>query len=376
MKPALPAAAAAACALLVGVAACSKTPQRPKEKTTVTVAPVTVASVPFTVTANGTVEPMQSVAVQPQVAGPILEVAFREGEDVRQGQVLFRIDPRPFQAALAQAQAGLIRDRVQAENAAREAERYASLVSKGYVTQSQADQLRAQAAAQRAVVASDEAAVQAAQLNLGYATIRAPISGRTGGLLVKPGNVVRAPNPTPLVEINQLEPVLVRFTVPGRTLADLQRAMGGAGRIGVVATPSEADSSGQSTPQQGSLEFMDNAVDTTTGAITLKARFPNTTHALWPGQFLTVKVDLYQQQNVMTVPAVAVQTGQEGSYVFVVDAQNHARMTPVTVARMAGDVAIVTGGLEPGMKVVTDGQSRLFPGAEVQIRGAGQRRRS
>jgi membrane fusion protein, multidrug efflux system len=375
MKPALPASLAAACALLLAAGACGKAPQRPKEKTSVTVAPVTVASVPFTVTANGTVEPMQSVAVQPQVAGPILEVAFREGEDVRQGQVLFRIDPRPFQAALAQAEAGLLRDRVQAENAGREAERYASLVSKGYVTQSQADQLRAQAAAQRAVVVSDEAAVQAARLNLGYATIRAPISGRTGGLLVKPGNVVRAPNPTPLVEINQLEPVLVRFTVPGRTLADLQRAMGGAGRIGVVATPSEADS-GQATPQQGSLEFMDNAVDTTTGAITLKARFPNATHALWPGQFLTVKVDLFQQQNVMTVPAVAVQTGQEGSYVFVVDAQNHARMTPVTVARTAGDVAIVTTGLEPGMKVVTDGQSRLFPGAEVQIRGAGQRRRS
>jgi multidrug efflux system membrane fusion protein len=375
MKPALPTLAATACTLVLA-GACSKTPQRPKEKTPVTVTAASLASVPFTVTANGTVEPLQSVAVQPQVAGPILEVAFHEGDDVRQGQVLFRIDPRPFQAALAQAEAALLRDRVQADNAAREAERYASLVSRGYVTQSQADQLRAQAAAQRAVVASDEAAVQAARLNLGYATIRAPIGGRTGGLLVKPGNVVRAPNTTPLVEINQLEPVLVRFTVPGRTLADLQRAMRSAGRVNVLATPSEADS-GQAAPQQGALEFMDNAVDTTTGAITLKARFPNATHVLWPGQFLTVRVDLYQQQNVLTVPSVAVQTGQEGTYVFVVDGQNRARMTPVTVSRTAGDLAIITGGLEPGMKVVTDGQSRLFPGAEVQIRGgAGGRRRS
>jgi multidrug efflux system membrane fusion protein len=375
MKPALPTLAATACALVMAAGACGKAPQRPKEKTPVTVTAAALASVPFTLTANGTVEPLQSVAVQPQVAGPILEVAFREGEDVRQGQVLFRIDPRPYQAALAQAEAGLLRDRVQAENAAREAERYASLVSRGYVTQSQADQLRAQAAAQRAVVASDEAAVQAARLSLAYATIRAPISGRTGGLLVKPGNVVRAPNPTPLVEINQLEPVLVRFTVPGRSLADLQRALRAAGRIGVLATASEADS-GQALPQQGTLEFMDNAVDTTTGAITLKARFPNATHVLWPGQFLTVKVDLFQQQNVLTVPAVAVQTGQEGSYVFVVDAQNRARMTPVTVSRTTGDLAIITGGLEPGMKVVTDGQSRLFPGAEVQVRGAGAPRRS
>jgi membrane fusion protein, multidrug efflux system len=295
---------------------------------------------------------------------------------VRAGQVLFRIDPRPFQAALAQAQAVLTRDVVQAQNAAREAERYASLVEKGYVTQSQADQLRATAAAQRAVVASDQAMVQAAQLNLSYATIRAPISGRTGSLLVKPGNVVRAPNPTPLVLINQLEPVQVRFTVPGRTLADLQRAAAAGQKLGVRATPTQADSGGTSVAENGELNFMENAVDTTTGALTLKARFPNHARTLWPGQFLTLTVDLYQQANALTVPAAAVQSGQEGNYVFVVDAQNKARMTPVTVARTAGEVAIITQGLQPGMRVVTDGQSRLVPGAQVEIRGAGSRRRS
>ena len=374
-RPFSPAAPLAA-VLLAALGACSAPKERPKEKTPVTVAPASLQSVPYTITANGTVEAVQSVAIQPQVAGPVVQVAFNEGDEVRQGQVLFRIDPRPFQAALAQARAVLARDLVQAQNAAREAERYASLVEKGYVTQSQADQLRATAAAQRAVVTSDEAMVQAAQLNLSYATIRAPISGRTGSLLVKPGNVVRAPNPTPMVLINQLQPVLVRFTVPGRTLADLQRAVQAGQHLGVRAAPTQADSAGSTIAESGTLNFMDNAVDTTTGALTLKARFPNATRALWPGQFLTVTVDLYQQANALTVPSSAVQSGQEGSYVFVVDDQNRARMTPVTVSRMAGDVAIITQGLQPGMRVVTDGQSRLVPGAVVEIRGAGPRRRS
>jgi multidrug efflux system membrane fusion protein len=373
LSPLAPAACAALLALLAG---CGSKPERPREKTAVTVATAEVRSVPYTLTANGTVEPLESVAVQPQVSGPIVEVAFQEGDEVRQGQVLFRIDPRPFQAALAQAEAALARDLVQAQNAAREAERYAALVSKGYVTASQADQLRAAAAAQEAVVASDRAAVEAARLNLSYATIRAPISGRTGALMAKVGNVVRAPNPTPLVQINQLQPVLVRFTVPGRTLADLQRAVRPGAGLGVTATPSAADSTAGLSAQAGTLSFLDNAVDTTTGAITLKARFPNETRSLWPGQFLTVTVDLYHEENALVVPASAVQAGQEGSYVFVVDADSKARMTPVTVARTAGEVAVISGGLEPGMRVVTQGQSRLFPGAPVDVRPASGGRRS
>ncbi|HET6230579.1 MAG TPA: efflux RND transporter periplasmic adaptor subunit [Longimicrobiaceae bacterium] len=357
--------------VLALAAGCSKPPQRPKEKVPVTVAPATVQSVPYTITANGTVEPLQSVAVQPQVSGPIVEVLFHEGDEVREGQVLFRLDPRPFQAELAKAQADLTRDRVLAANAAREAERYGSLVAKGYVTQSQADQLRSAAAAQQAVLAGDAAAVQAAQLNLNYATIRAPISGRTGGLLVKPGNVVRAPNPTPLVEINQIEPVLVRFTVPGRTLADLQRAVRPGAGLTVTAMPTAADSTGAHVAQMGRLDFLDNAVDTTTGSIALKARFPNTSRVLWPGQFLTVTMDLFRQDNALTVPAAAVQTGQDGSYVFVIDEQNKAKMTPITVSRTAGEVAVVASGLAPGMRVVTDGQSRLTPGAQVVIKGPG-----
>jgi multidrug efflux system membrane fusion protein len=368
LRPLLPAVA------LVLAAGCSRTEARPVEDAPVTVAAAQLRSVPFTVTANGTVEPLQSVAVQPQVSGTIISVDFHEGDEVKAGQVLFRIDPRPFQAALAQAQAVLMRDRVQAENSAREAERYASLVAKGYVTQSQADQLRATAAAQHAVVVADEAAVQSAQLDLNYATIRAPISGRTGALLVKVGNVVRVPNPTPLVQINQLEPVLVRFTVPGRTLADLQRAVGGRDGVAVEATPTEADSGSVAVAEHGVLNFMDNAVDTTTGAITLKARFANERRSLWPGQFLTVSLDLFRQANALTIPAAAVQTGQEGTYVFVVDDSSRARMTPVKVARTAGELAIIAGGLAPGMKVVTDGQSRLFPGAPVTVRGAAGRR--
>ncbi len=360
----------AVAALATIAAACSRGGPPPKPVTPVTVANASVATVPFSISANGVVEPLQTVAVQPQVSGPIVQVAFHEGEEVRKGQVLFRIDPRPFQAALAQAQAALERDRVQAENAAREADRYAALVTKGYVTQSQADQLRSAAAAQKAVVTADEAAVQAARLNLDYCTISAPISGRTGGLLVKVGNLVRVPNPTPLVVINQLQPVLVRFTVPGRTLAELQRVVRSGEPPQVTAFPLATDSDAAPEAQLGRLEFMDNAVDTTTGAITLKASFANATRALWPGEFLNVSVQLYAQRNALTVPAAAVQQGQDGDYVFVVE-NGQARMTPVTVARTVGDVAVIATGLAPGMQVVTDGQSRLFPGSPVVVRGPG-----
>ncbi len=360
-----------AVALAGAVAAgCSRGGPPPKPITPVTVASAALATVPYSISASGVVEPLQTVAVQPQVTGPLLEVAFHEGDEVRKGQVLFRIDPRPYQATLAQAKAALERDRVQAENAAREADRYAALVTKGYVTQSQADQLRSAAAAQKAVVTADEAAVQAAKLNLDYCTITAPIAGRTGSLLVKVGNVVRVPNPTPLVVINQLEPVLVRFTVPGRTLADLQRVVRAGQQPQVTAFPLATDSGASPEAQSGRLEFMDNAVDTTTGAITLKASFANATRALWPGEFLSVSVQLYAQRNALTVPAAAVQQGQDGDYVFVVE-NGQARMTPVTVTRTVGEVAVIATGLAPGMQVVTDGQSRLFPGSGVVIRGPG-----
>jgi multidrug efflux system membrane fusion protein len=359
-------------ALLLAVSAgCSKPKPRPQPKTTVSVATATVTAVPFTVQSNGTVEPIQSVAVQPQVGGVVVRVAFNEGEEVQQGQVLFQIDPRPFQAALSQSMAILTRDQVQADNSEREAARYASLVQQGYVTQSQADQLRATAAAQRAVVIGDQASVDVARLNLSYATIRAPISGRTGSLLVKAGNVIRTPNPTPLVVINQIQPVQVRFTVPDRILGDLQRAVASPTGLGVRATPTGTDSLGNGVVQLGTLRFLDNAVDTTTGAISLKASFANTARTLWPGQFVTVTLDLYNQTNALTVPTAAVQAGQQGSYVYVVDKTNHARLTPVTVSRTAGEVAIISEGLEPGSKVVIDGQARLSPGSEVVIRGPG-----
>ncbi len=360
----------AAATLAVVAAACSKGGPPPKPVTPVAVASAALATVPYSISANGVVEPLQTVAVQPQVSGPLVEVAFHEGDEVRKGQVLFRIDPRPYQAALAQAEAALERDQVQADNAAREAERYAALVTKGYVTQSQADQLRSAAAAQKAVVTADAAAVQAAKLNLEYCTIAAPIAGRSGSLLVKVGNVVRVPNSTPLVVINQLEPVLVRFTVPGRTLGDLQRVVRAGQQPQVTAYPLAMDSGAAPEAQTGRLEFMDNAVDTTTGAITLKASFANATRALWPGEFLNVSVELYAQRNALTIPAAAVQEGQDGTYVFVVE-NGEARMTPVTVARTVGDVAVISTGLAAGMQVVTDGQSRLFPGSRVVIRGPG-----
>lgn len=362
----------AAAVLLLGVAAgCAKDSQTKEPPTPVTVAAATLTTVPYSLPANGVVEPVQTVAVQPQVSGQIVEVAFHEGDEVHKGQVLFRIDPRPFQAALRQAEAALARDQAQATNAAREAERYDALVDKGYVTKSQADQLKATAAAQAAVVEADRAAVEAARLDLGYATIRAPIDGRTGSLLVKVGNQVRVPNATPLVVINQLHPVLVRFTVPARTLSELQRVLRAGDAPRVHVAPTGADSSHLSLAEVGTLDFVDNAVDTTTGAITLKARFPNSSGALWPGQFLNVTLDLYEQRNAVTVPAVAVETGQEGSYVYVIDQSGHAQMKPVTVSRTVGEVAVISSGVEAGTRVVTDGQSRLYPGAQVVVRSAG-----
>jgi multidrug efflux system membrane fusion protein len=349
---------------LAAVAACAKDAPPPPARVPVTISTAERRAVPYELLATGTVEPIQTVAVQAQVSGPIVRIAFREGQDVKRGQVLFELDSRPFRAALQQAQALLGRDRATAENAEQEAKRYAALAEKEYVTAQQNDAARTTAAASSATVASSQAAVDQARLNLQYATIRAPIDGRTGSLRVREGNLVRSTDALPLVTINQIQPILVRFAVPASNLGAIQKYR--AQRIAVMA---EAVGGGPSS--EGTLAFVDNAVDTATGTVLLKATFPNTDGALWPGAFVNVRLRLYVDENALVVPAAAVVSGQQGSFVFVIQPDSSAATRSVKVDRTAGDLAIVSGEVRAGDRVVVDGQLRLRQGIKVQIKAPG-----
>ena len=350
---------------LAALGACAEKKPEVRPKVPVTLATVEQRPAPYAVVANGSVEPMQTVAINSQVSGVLMRVNFREGDEVRQGQVLFEIDARPFRAALDAAQATLAKDQAQLENAKRQADRYASLVKEKSVTEADAEQFAANARALGGTVQADRAQIEVAQLNLDYATIRSPISGRTGSVLVKQGNLVRALGTTPLVVINQLRPIAVRFAVPEREFPEiLRRAQGKQ----LVVKALSKDGLGE--PLVGQLSFINNAVDTLTGTVVLKAHFANADGQLWPGQFVTVSLELYVDEDATVVPADAVQTGQVGTYVFQVDEGGKAKITRVTVGRTTGSGVIVTKGLQPGEKIVVDGQSRLAPGAQVDVRPA------
>lgn len=351
---------------LVITAGCAKPEAPPKPPVPVTVAVASVGEAPYVVHANGIVEPKQSVAVQAQVGGVLTSVLFKEGDEVKQGQMLFTIDPVPYRAALQQAQAVLARDMAQYENANRDAQRYAALAQKDFVTRSQADQAASSAAALKAVLDADRANVQTAQFNLDNATVRAPVAGKTGSIQVRQGNLARTGTNTPLVVINQIHPILVRFAVPERELALVQE-YARKGTIKARAMPGSAG--GRAV--EGALSFVDNGVDTTTGNVTLKAQFENQDNLLWPGQFVPVQLELFIQQDAMLIPATAIQTGQEGTFVFVVDEKNKAQLQPVTVGRSFGELSVITKGLAVGTKVVVDGQSRLTVGATVDVKVPG-----
>jgi multidrug efflux system membrane fusion protein len=348
--------------LLFALFACAKqeAPKTPPVPVQITVAEK--ISAPLTVEANGVVEPLQTVAVQAQVGGTLETVSFREGDDVQAGQILFRIDPRPFEAALRQAEAAAARDDATAANAQRDAERYKALVEKDYVTKSQADQAASAAAVAQASVQASRAAVDNARLNLNYTTIRAPIAGRTGRLLVRQGNLVK-PGSDPLVVINTLHPILIRFPVVQKDFPALQRR-NAKGSVTVRVTTAD---SGR-VNEAGTLAFLDNAVDSLTGTVTAKARFENQSNALWPGEYVHVSVELDVQNGTVAVPTRAVQSGQEGSYVFVVGSDKVAKVRPVTVGRVVGEMTTVDKGLDAGEQVVVDGQSRLTPNAHVEAR--------
>jgi membrane fusion protein, multidrug efflux system len=351
---------------LVAALAChSDQPARKPAGTPVRVAATARIDAPVNLSASGVVEPMQTVAVTSQVSGTLQDVLFREGETVQAGKVLFRIDARPLQASLDQARATLARDEAQADAGRRDDARYQALASKGYVSRSQADQVHATALAQQATVEADRAVLRSATVSLGYATIRAPITGRTGSLLVRRGNIV-TPAGGPLVVINQLRPVLVRFPVADQDFPSVQRALA-THPLPVIATVSDSTQASE----RGQLSFLDNAIDSLTGTVTGKATFPNAGSRLWPGElvFLTVQLDV--QRGVLAVPNEAVLTGQDGSYVYVVDAKNTAQTRNVVTGLQVGDVTVVAQGLAEGERVVVDGQSRLNPGARVSLVGNG-----
>jgi membrane fusion protein, multidrug efflux system len=357
-------AAAAALAILGTLTACGgAAPKGGMPPAPVTVAESVHKDVPIVLTAIGTVEPYNSVNIKPLVGGEITRVAIKEGQDVRKGDVLFVIDPRPYDAAVGQAQGALARDRAQLASAEAQARRYAELVAKDYVTKQDYDNAVAAAGALRASVQTDEATLAAARLNLAYCTVRAPVTGRTSNLLIQLGNVVKA-NDVPVLVLNQITPIYVAFSVPEGRLATIRKEQDAAPLHVAATLPSGG------APFDGELTLINNAVDSTTGMVLLKATFPNEDTALWPGSFVQVSLTLGTQKGAVVVPEKAVQEGQKGSFLFVVKPDRTVEMRPVEVGQRRNDEAIIEKGLEAGEEVVTDGQLRLFPGARVEVKGA------
>ncbi len=355
--------------LAAALAACSRSSDRegggaPPAPVPVTAATVVQKAMPVELRAIGTVQPSNMVTVRARIGGILADVRFREGQDVREGQVLFTLDTGTLEAELRQAQANLARDRAQWENARRDAQRYADLARQGFVAQQQADQARAAADALAGTVRADEAAVQNARIQLGYATIRAPMAGRTGALLVHAGDLIKA-NDTAMVVINQMRPIDVAFTLPERELLDVRRYQA-AGSLAVAAVSPQ----GGAPLGSGRLTFIDNRVDPATGTIQLKASFPNEDGRLWPGEYVNVVLTLTVEPAAIVVPTPAVQTGQQGTYVFVVKADQTVESRPVRVAREVGQEAVIAEGLRPAETVVTEGQLRLVPGARVEVQTA------
>jgi multidrug efflux system membrane fusion protein len=321
-------------------------------------------SVPVTEVAVGTVEAISTVQVRSQVTGRLAKVHFAEGDEVQAGQPLFTIDQQPFQVALDQANAALARDMAQADNAQAQLARLKNLLDRGLVPREQYETQLATAAALKATTDADRAAVAAAELNLQYTRILAPATGRTGALQAHEGDLIQAAGQMPLVVTNQLAPIYVTFSVPGRLLDTIRRLQRNAPLRVQAAVPG---STGEA-PARGRLTFIDNSVDPATGTIKLKATFDNAGNRLWPGQFVDATLFLSVEPEAIVVPSVAVQASQTGPYVFVVDDESRAEMRPVTVARTEGRDSVIATGLTAGEVVVTDGHLRLTPGVRVTSR--------
>jgi membrane fusion protein, multidrug efflux system len=351
---------------LAGAACTTRTAQTaPNFAVPVTVAKAVQKTIPIELTSIGSGEAYSTVSVESQVNAKLEAAHFEQGQFVKKGDLLFTLDARPFEAALAQAQANQARDKAQANLNETQANRYKKLYDAGVTPREQYDQMQASADAQQAAVRADEAAVESAKLQLQYCSIYSPLDGVTGAIQVYPGNLVKQNDVPVMVVINQITPIFVNFAIPEQYLGLVKKYMA-QGRLRVEATPY-----GDTTAEVGYLTFVNNAVDNTTGTIKLKATFANPDHRLWPGQFSTVALRLSEEENATVVPGQAVQTGQAGDFVFVVKPDLTAEQRPVKVARTIGGEAVIAKGVTPGETVVTDGQLRLIPGIKVQVKNSG-----
>lgn len=353
---------AAAC--LMGVAACSggDDAARGPAPAPVHVRTVDRADVPRVLSAVGNVRASATVGVTPRVTGELLDIRFTEGQEVQAGDPLVLIDPRPFEAALREKRAVLAKSEAQLAKANDDRRRYGKLVGGGYVSREAYEQTATDAAALRATVQADRAAVESAALDLAYCTVTAPIGGRVGALTVDKGNMVKSTDATPIVTIDTLSPIYVTFSVPEAQLPAILERMNG-GEVPVTATPTGG------APETGRLTLVDNSVDTRTGTIRLRATFENPGRRLWPGQFVQVALPLGVAEHALVVPSRAVQSGREERYVYLVDADGRAVYRPVTPLFEHEGRTVVAGGLESGDRVVIDGQVRLAPGLPVKILG-------
>jgi len=351
--------------LILALGACSAKKEKPIAKPPVPVmaAKAVRKNVPVQIRVIGNVEAYNTVSIKAQINGPVTRVHFREGDDVRKGAMLFTIDPRPFEAALRQAEAALAKDRAQAKFAREQVRRYGSLLKDGIVTQDQYDQLAANADAYDAAIAADRAAVDNARIQLGYCHIRSPIDGRTGNQAVKAGNLVKANDVPVLVTINQITPIYATFTVPEKELPEIKKYLA-EGKLTVDAViPNDPKG-----PERGTISFLDNSVDATTGTIRLKGTFANSGRRLWPGQFVNVVLTLTTIPDAVVIPTQAIQTGQQGQFVFVVKGDGSVDSRPVVSGETLDGETVISNGVNPGEEVVTDGQLQLVPGARITLK--------
>ena len=366
-------------ALLISAAACGKGETPPAAGTPppgagargggggavpVSVADVVERAMPVTVRAVGTVEASSTVDIRAQVAGPILSIGFKEGDDVRAGALLFTIDPRPFQGVVNGAESALARDTAQANNLAAQLQRADDLFARGIVTKADHETLAANLASARATVSADNGTLEAAKLQLSYTKITAPVAGRTGALQVHQGSLVRANDVAPMVTINVTSPINVTFAIPAKLLSRVRGAKSPRDLRVTASIPGVPEST-----STGSIGFIDSGADTTTDTVKVKGSFPNGNRTLWPGQYVDVTLQLSIEEHALIVPTAAVQASQQGQFVYVV-ANNVAEVRPVTVAWIDGDVSVLEKGVAAGDKVVIDGQLRLTPGAKVSIKPA------
>ncbi len=378
--------------LTVFVWGCSAAkPALPQRTTTVpvVVAKVTQKSIPIEVTSVGNVEPISTVSIKAQISGELLDVHFKEGDFVRKGQLLFTIDPRPYeaqvaqiqanigkdQAQLQQAEANLARDTANLEYAKAQSERYATLLQRGLIAADASEQMKTQANALqesvradraavdsvRATLVADQSALQGAKLQLNYCTIYSPIDGRTGAVMVKPGNLIKSAD-VPIVVINQVNPIYINFAVPQQYWTDVKKNLSDDVFRVRATVPQDPEH-----PKQGTVIFIDNAVDATTGTLHMRASFDNLANQFIPGMFVNVQLRLSEQPNAKVVPSPAVTEGPNGRFVYIVKSDNTVEMRPVVSTYAYAGESVIESGLQVGETIVTDGQTRLIAGAKIQI---------